>query len=69
MTCGNEDGLLQANQRTATAFSDLGVAVRFEHWRGKHDWNFWQESLTKFLTWLELDPKQHQFDPGQIRTK
>lgn len=48
MSCGLRDSLLENNQ---TFYETAGkqTPITFETWEGDHDWQFWNESLSRFL--------------------
>jgi len=48
--CGNEDSLLQANQRLAQAMTLRGIAHQFQIISGGHDWAYWGGRVSKLLS-------------------
>lgn len=56
ITCGTEDGFLHSNQWFNNLAKDR-LDLQFETWSGGHDWFFWNESLQKFLIFLEAKGK------------
>ena len=52
MACGEQDGLYAANVRLADKLTALGADIRFEHWTGIHNWEFWDAAVRKALDHL-----------------
>lgn len=52
LTCGTDDALYSSNQSFYLEAKEQ-LEIRFEAWKGNHDWIFWNESLRKFLTLLD----------------
>lgn len=48
MSCGLSDSLLENNQ-TFYETARKQTPLLFETWEGDHDWQFWEESLSRFL--------------------
>ncbi len=49
MACGEQDALFAANVRLADKLTALGADIRFEHWTGIHNWEFWDAAVRKAL--------------------
>ena len=47
MACGEQDALYAANVRLADKLTALGADIRFEHWTGIHNWEFWERPFGK----------------------
>jgi putative tributyrin esterase len=45
LTCGEQEGLLPANQRFAALLKSRGFKYEFHHGPGGHDWNQWNGRL------------------------
>ena len=52
MACGEQDALYAANVRLADKLTALGADIRFEHWTGIHNWEFWDAAVRKALDHL-----------------
>ena len=52
MACGEQDTLYAANVRLADKLTALGADIRFEHWTGIHNWEFWDAAVRKALDHL-----------------
>ena len=52
MACGEQDALYAANVRLADKLTALGADIRFEHWTGIHNWEFWDAAVGKALDHL-----------------
>ncbi|MDM8332637.1 alpha/beta hydrolase-fold protein [Limosilactobacillus pontis] len=52
MTCGKEDSLCQVNRNVSNELKQMGLDITYQEWHGKHNWKFWNESLNRFLQWL-----------------
>lgn len=53
VSCGLSDFLYEQNQVFCRKAKVLGLPVHYEEWAGDHNWLFWDESIRKFLTWIE----------------
>ncbi len=49
MYCGEEDGLYAENEAFAEELEKEGQDVKFEHWQGAHEWNFWDEAVRRAM--------------------
>lgn len=52
MTCGDQDGFLNANRRLAALMESRGCRVSFEHWDDGHTWTFWDRSIERAMAAL-----------------
>ena len=52
ISCGEQDKLFASTCRFDEHLSSLGIAHRFEHWPGRHSWDFWDASLQKSLAYF-----------------
>ena len=52
IACGNQDGLLQPNQRLAQGLQTAGLQVTEVETPGAHVWPVWREDLLKFVPLL-----------------
>ena len=52
MACGEQDALYAANVQLADKLTALGADIRFEHWTGIHNWEFWDAAVRKALDHL-----------------
>ena len=52
LSCGEQDGLFDANRRFAEHLTALGIAHRFDAAPGVHSWDFWDMSLQKCLAYF-----------------
>lgn len=59
--CGTEDMTYAAFLAFQRFSKRIGLDVHFEEGPGCHDWDFWQEYLTKFLDWLPLLKNRNYF--------
>ena len=55
IACGNQDGLLQPNQRLEEALETAGLKVTAVETPGAHVWPVWREDLEKFVPLLFQD--------------
>lgn len=67
MCCGTEDGLLQANRAYCRFLQTLDWPVDYEEGPGKHDWDFWDLYVERFLNTLPLESPNDGLDSGHIR--
>ena len=49
MACGEQDALYAANTRLASLFQQRGADIRYEHWEGIHNWDFWDTAVCKAM--------------------
>lgn len=49
MACGEEDALYPQNIRFADVLESRGCKIRFEHWKGVHDWIFWDRAVERAM--------------------
>ena len=47
LACGEQDELFAQNEAFAGKLSECGVRLRFEHWEGIHNWDFWDVAAAK----------------------
>ena len=47
MYCGEEDELYSQNAAFYKTAKRRGMNVAFSHWKGAHDWNFWDEAAKR----------------------
>ena len=66
MACGNDDSLYPANKAFAAKLKKLHYDVDWSHWKGRHDWVFWQECIVKFIPWLPLQESQAGVSSGNV---
>ena len=52
LACGEQDALYDANCRLAKKLTALGADIRFEHWQGIHNWEFWDGAVRKAMDYL-----------------
>lgn len=53
LSCGEQDGLLEANIRFKDALTKLGVEHTFRTTPGGHDWDFWEQEIRHvILDWM-----------------
>lgn len=52
LACGEQDALFDANVRFSGMLQAKGADVRFEHWRGIHNWVFWDTAVCKTMDYL-----------------
>lgn len=50
--CGEQDALLEPNQRFADLLRDLGFHSEFRHWEGGHEWPFWDRAVEQAINAL-----------------
>ena len=70
LSCGEQDGLLDANIRFKDGLTRLGVDYTFRTTPGGHDWDFWEQEIRHvILDWMpELSgaektrPEDHRLD-------
>ena len=54
LSCGEQDGLLDANIRFKDGLTRLGVDYTFRTTPGGHDWDFWEQEIRHvILDWME----------------
>ena len=66
MACGTEDTLYPANVVFAEKLKTLGYDVEWSCWKGRHDWVFWQECITKFIPWLPVSKGEAGVSSGNV---
>lgn len=55
-TCGEQDesaDIYKQNFEIAEKIQHLGVACPLYSWQGVHEWNFWDRSLTEFISFID----------------
>lgn len=52
MACGEQDALYPANCRLADKLEKRGADIRFAHWQGIHNWEFWDEAVRRAMDYL-----------------
>lgn len=52
MACGEQDPLLADNQKMADLLASKNIDIYFEHWPGKHDWEFWDGAVKKAFDFM-----------------
>lgn len=59
--CGDRDLLRENAEKSRDFLQSLGgsLEVRFEMLPGRHDWMLWDESLRRFIEFLDLIPPQN----------
>lgn len=65
-TCGTEDFLYQANCLYRDLFRSYGVELTWDARPGKHDWDYWDETIQNVLAWLPLDEENQGMTSGSI---
>lgn len=50
--CGLKDDLLPLNRLFARAAAEAGIPLAYHESPGRHDWNFWQKQIKKFIQTL-----------------
>lgn len=48
-TCGDDDFLLEQNQRFVQHARKVGLPLEYTRWPGNHEWKFWDRSLSKAI--------------------
>jgi S-formylglutathione hydrolase FrmB len=59
ISCGRQDDLYPLNVMTHKYCQAIGLEVDYHEEDGKHDWNFWNPQLQRFLS-LVLDPIEQE---------
>lgn len=65
-TCGTEDFLYEANCLYRDLFRKYGVDLTWDARPGKHDWDYWDETIQDVLAWLPLDKENQGVTSGSI---
>jgi len=50
--CGTEDELINESRAFRWAAEQLGVAVTYHEWPGRHDWVYWRTHVAEGLRWI-----------------
>ena len=66
IACGDEDGLLPANQRFADQLTALNIPHTFEIGPGAHEWDFWDTYICKAMDWLPISPCRPGISSGHV---
>ena len=53
--CGTEDFLLAQNRELRDHLQLLGFDYRYEEAPGLHDWAYWDKTIARTVSWLQLD--------------
>lgn len=54
LSCGEQDGLLKANEKFRKALTELGVEHTWRTTPGGHDWDFWEQEIRHvILEWMK----------------
>lgn len=65
-TCGTEDWLYEANCLYRDVFRKYGIDLTWDARPGKHDWDFWDETIQDVLAWLPLEEAIQGVSSGSI---
>ena len=49
---GEQDELYSQNERFARAIQEKGGDIRYEHWTGIHNWDFWDTAVCKAIDYM-----------------
>ena len=49
---GEQDELYRQNERFAGMMREKGADIRFEHWKGIHNWDFWDTAVCKAFDYM-----------------
>lgn len=49
MAVGEQDDLFPQNVKFTDMLRDMGADIRFEHWEGIHNWDFWDPAVCKAI--------------------
>lgn len=66
MSCGLQDGLLEASRSFRVYLQENGVEPVYEETDGHHDWDFWNDQIQKVLDWLPLDDAKQGLNSGNV---
>ena len=66
IACGDEDGLLPANQKFADQLTALNIPHTFEIGPGAHEWDFWDTYICKAMDWLPIAPCRPAISSGHV---
>lgn len=55
VSCGTEDPIYEMNQVFCNKLSNMGFSFEYEEWEDGHTWDFWDESLKRFIG-KQLEP-------------
>ena len=55
LACGEDDFLLEKNNRFVSFLKEKGVDYSYETGPGAHEWDFWDTYIKKALEWLPLE--------------
>lgn len=53
LTCGTEDFIYDKTQSFIASLNDMNLKYEYHEWYGEHSWEFWDESIKKFLEYLD----------------
>ena len=67
MACGYDDNLFESNQLFKDQLQSLNFEVTWIEDQGKHDWDFWNKYIEKFINWLPLDEAVPGVSSGNVR--
>ncbi len=66
IACGDEDGLLPANQKFVDHLNAQNVPNTFEIGPGAHEWDFWDTYILKAIEWLPIPPCRPGISSGHV---
>lgn len=69
MACGEQDFLLEANNRFVDFLRGHGVDVTYHTSPGDHNWAFWDTYMEKALLWLPLGEATQSVSSGNVKEK
>ncbi|MBO1306283.1 esterase family protein [Enterococcus sp. 669A] len=49
ISCGDSDFLIEMNRAFHQTLNEMEIPHTYEEWPGDHDWDFWEESLKRFV--------------------
>ena len=52
IACGESDELYPQNVKFASVLKEAKIFVNFEHWKGNHDWIFWDRAIERGMNML-----------------
>ena len=66
MSCGRSDGFYQRSLSYRDLLLSLGYSVSWNEWDGGHTWDFWDESFTRMLPWLQTGNGTEGISSGNV---
>ena len=66
LSCGVDDGLIKANRRFRSLFTEAGYDLTWYEGPGAHEWDFWDDQIHRLMDWLPLGEASEGLSSGHV---